>query len=180
MKSSPRPSKEEVLEMLADGSLISQYERMVYYIAHNVLSAHPRENFDDLVSEGYLGIMLYVPNYDPEKADLSTWVYKSIWGRMKTYCTDPKSKRDIPTDFSDPIFEAEAEENWLLNFAQDLRDDARTLVQIVIDSPGELAEKIRPRAPGASAKALRYFASSVLGWTPGRINCAWKEIQDCL
>lgn len=180
MKKQTRPSKEQVQEMLADGTLIEQFQNMVYSIAHKMVLLHKNERFDELVSEGFWGIVRYAPKYDPKKSGLSTWIYKCAWGQMKTFCIDPKTHRHIPTDFTSPIFEVEAKESWFPKLLRELNDDAKLLVMSAIEAPNELNSIVRERAPKASKEALLQYAVDTLGWDANRINLAWSEVAECL
>lgn len=173
-----RPSQEEVRKMVKDGSLFLNYQKMVFKIAHNLKKSHPIEDFDDLVAEGYLGILKHAPDYDPEKSSLCTWIYKSAWGRMKTLCIDPKTHREIPTDFTDPIYDQPVKSS-VLSFLKELSEDALFLISTTNESPGELFSVIRESAPATSRKALKKYMEYTIGWEIDRISNAWNEIAEC-
>ena len=180
MKKAARPTNEEVKDMMESGALITQFQDMIYRIAHNMRNTHPNENFEELVAEGYYGIALYVPGYDPEKAALSTWVYRSAWEQMKSMCINPKTHRDIPTDFTDPIFETPAHEPYLIGLFRELGEDAKCLIDTAIEAPGELQNVIRERAPKSSQRALREYMQTTLCWDDTRLSTAWLEVAECL
>ncbi len=180
MKIQSRPSQEEVQKMLADGSLIKQFKNMIFKIAHEMKAKHPNEDFEELVSEGYFGIMNYVPKYDPKKSELSTWVQKSAWGQMKNFCINVKMHRDIATEKDSSVFFHMEQKNWLPNFLRELSEDAHLLATATLEAPGQLNDVIRQTAPKTSQKALRRYMKDVLKWDNIRINIAWKEVSACL
>lgn len=174
-----RPSNEKVIEMLESGEIVEQYKDMLYYIAHNLRKIHPRENFDELVAEGYWLMMKYAPRYDPKKSTLSTWMYRCLWGELKNYCINPARYRHIPTDFDDPIFMIPMRDSWFTKLMRDLEGDASTLVKIIINSPSEICDLIKKEAPKGSKKAIYQYLKKQ-GWEVWRINRAWHEVKECL
>ena len=176
----PRPTREEVCKMLEDGSLIEQFQDMIYKIAHNMREAHLDEDFNELVSEGYWGIMEYVPRYDPEKAALSTWVYKSAWDQMKTFCIKPSRHRLVFTDPQDNIFVVKAQENWFSSFLKMVGEDAGLLARAAVEAPEELHHAVRERAPVGSKKALKSYMEENFGWGDVEFNKAIGELSACL
>jgi len=174
-----RPTNAEVQEMIQDGSLVEQYQDMVYKIAHSMKNTHPIEDFDELVSIGWYWVIHRLRDYDPEKSALSTEVYNRAWRGMKSHCMSPKTHREIPTDLSDPVFHHPAEESWLSSFMRDLGEDARVLVNACIEAPAELVDILRPQAPKTSRRALRSYMKKQ-GWDTDRLNLAWEEVSASL
>lgn len=179
-KNETRPAVKDVVKMLESGELVERYQDMVYDLAHKMAAQHPNERFDELVAEGYWGLMEFVPKYDPRRASINTWVYKCIWGSMKTFCINPKTHRHIPTDMTDPVFEVEAKEPWLPSLLRELNEDAKLLVIAALEAPGELAYIIRDRAPSSSRYALCNYMKNTLGWNDNQLNTAWMEVAECL
>jgi len=175
-----RPTKKEVEKMLSNGTLIKQFEKMVYEIAHEMLKKYPDENYNELVSEGFWGIVNYVPKYNPEKAELSTWLYKAAWGYMKNFCSNPKTHRHIPTDFTGTKLEIIDGNTWAINFLKGLSEEASFLANTVIEAPMELAHVLSDSSPKTSRKSLRKYLKKNTDWSERKVKQTWEEISECL
>lgn len=174
------PSKEEIQKLFESGELIRKHQKMILSIAHKVQKRYPSESYDELVSEGYWGVVKCIPKYDPEKAKITTWLYQAAYYQMLSFCTSPSAHRDIPTDDKDPIFERAEEESWLCSFLRELSEDAEFLVGAVLEAPGELKNIVRESAPKASRKFLRRYMRRELQWDAERIEKTWEEVKLCL
>jgi hypothetical protein len=172
-----RPSQKQVKEMLKSGTLIKQFEKMVYNIAHKMSKKYPDENYEELVSEGFWGIINYVPNYDPEKACLSTWMYKAAFGRMHYLCWNPKFHRHIPTGFKK--ISIVYEEPWSINFLRELSEEASFLARTVLEAPTELAHALDV-TPRTSRRSLRRYLKKNTDWSEKKIKRTWEELSECL
>jgi len=174
------PNKEELQELYNSGELIRKHQKMILSIAHKVQKRYPAESYDELVSEGYWGVVKCIPKYDPEKAKITTWLYQAAYYQMLSFCTSPSAHRDIPTDDEDPIFERAEEESWLNGFLRRLSEDAEFLVGAVLEAPGELKNIVRESAPKASRTFLRRYMRRELQWDAERIEKTWEEVKLCL
>ncbi len=174
------PSKEEIQKLFESGELIRKHQKMILSIAHKVQKRYPSESYDELVSEGYWGVVKCIPKYDPEKAKITTWLYQAAFYQMLSFCTSPSAHRDIPTDDEDPIFERAEEESWLCSFLRGLSEDAEFLVGAMLEAPGELKNIVRESAPKASRKFLRRYMRRELQWDAERIEKTWEEVKLCL
>lgn len=177
-----RPTAIQLRTSLDNGSFFEHYEKMIFNIAHKMKKLHKGEDFDELVAEGYYGIASKAHEYDPTKADVSTWAYTIIWGRMKNLCINKATHRHVPTDFTEKKNDivAPVKDNWFATLVRELSEDAGLLVRAACEAPGELASVVRDTAPKKSRKALHKYLAKTLGWNKVRINSAWKEVELCL
>ena len=175
-----RPTKIQVEKMLKDGTLVKQFENMVYGLAHKMKAQFPNEDFDEIVSEGFWGIICMAPKYNPDKGAISTWLYKCIWGHMKNMCEHKGTHRHIPTDFTDPIFETASKGSWVSNFLNELSEDASFLARTALEAPKELQHILSDTAPMTSKKHLRKYMKNTKEWTEKRIEKTWGELEECL
>jgi len=174
-----RPKNETAVQMLKTGYLIRKYKKMIYRVAFKILTQHPNEKFDELVSEGLHEIVRTIHRYDPDQAMLSTWIYRCCWGAMKNYCLNQKVQRHIPHENSDPVFqELQNKENWIGTFLQELGEDAQALVQYIFEAQEELAHILNETAPKLAQRHLRKTFTHRLGRR--RCELAFKEITQCL
>lgn len=174
------PNKEELQELYNSGELIKMHQKMILAIAHKIHKRYPAESYDELVSEGYWGIVKGIPKYDPEKSTITTWLYQAAYYQMLSFCTNPVTHRDIPTDDEDPIFERAEEESWLGSFLRELSEDAEFLVGAVLEAPGELKNIVRESAPKSTQKRLRRYMQSEMQWDVERIERTWEEVKSWL
>ena len=174
------PNKEELQELYNSGELIKMHQKMILAIAHKIHKRYPAESYDELVSEGYWGIVKGIPKYDPEKSTITTWLYQAAYYQMLSFCTNPVTHRNIPTDDEDPIFERTEEESWLGSFLRELSEDAEFLVGAVLEAPGELKNIVRESAPKSTQKRLRRYMRRELQWDVERIEKTWEEVKSWL
>ncbi|RLF30309.1 MAG: hypothetical protein DRN14_00200 [Thermoplasmata archaeon] len=166
-------------------SVWEQYKEMIYNIAWKMAKQH-NEDFDELVSEGINGVMKYLPRYDSAKSSLCTWVYRSAWDEMKSYCINPKRKRHVATDFSDLTDDNDlahqlpSTSSWIGDIMQEIGDEARALVKVVCEAPDELRKEIIRGKQERRAEALKAYMIDVLDWHPEKVNTVWREVSACL
>jgi DNA-directed RNA polymerase specialized sigma24 family protein len=65
-------------------------------------------------------------------------------------------------------------------FAAELSEDGRTIVEAVVEAPGEMADAVRPGlgGPGRRRRVVRFLRG--LGWTGQRIAESFKELSEAL
>lgn len=174
------PSKEEIQKLFESGELIRKHQKMILSIAHKVQKRYPAESYDELVSEGYWGIVKGIPKYDPEKSTITTWLYQVAYYQMLSFCTNPVTHRDVPTPEEDSVFERIEEESWLNGFLRRLSEDAEFLVGAVLEAPGELKNIVKESAPKSTQKRLRRYMQSEMQWDVERIERTWEEVKSWL
>ena len=171
------PNKEELQELYNSGELIKMHQKMILAIAHKIHERYPAESYDELVSEGYWGIVKGIPKYDPEKSTITTWLYQAAYYQMLSFCTNPVTHRDVPTPEEDPIFERAEEESWLSVFLRGLGEDAELLITAILEAPGELSEVIRNESPRNIRRAITKQLKRTLGYSTVKWNRVWQEIK---
>jgi len=159
-----------------------QYKKMIVKIGQN-LSKKYKVPFDELLSEGVYELLRELPKYNSEKASLCTYVYRSVYFSMLTYCIKPY--KEIPTDLynneeKNPFIQKEAKTSWIKNFLNELFEEERHLIKIILEAPEELFNIIRPSAPVHSMEALKRYMIDVYDWTTEDFNVICNEIQACL
>jgi RNA polymerase sigma factor (sigma-70 family) len=174
------PNKEELQELYNSGELIKMHQKMILAIAHRIHKRYPAESYDELVSEGYWGIVKGIPKYDSEKSTITTWLYQAAYYQMLSFCTNPVTHRDVPTPEEDSVFERAEEESWLGSFLRELSEDAEFLVGAVLEAPGELKNIVRESAPKSTQKRLRRYMQSEMQWDVERIERTWEEVKSWL
>lgn len=177
-----KPTKAEVEAALSSGELITQFEEMIYKMAWN-FSRRFQEDLDELVALGYFGIACFAKEYDPKKSCLSTHIYRIAWHRMSNHCRNKDRVHHTLIDFQDeerPFDVPAKAEFWLTRLCSEISDEAKALIQIVLEAPEELGDTLRTSAPLTSAKALRAYMIDALDWTPEKVDTVWREVELCL
>ncbi|MCX7845268.1 MAG: sigma-70 family RNA polymerase sigma factor [Dictyoglomaceae bacterium] len=85
--------------------LVRKNSNLVYYWARKFTNYN--EPLEDLVQEGYVGLIKAIENYDPEKGEFSTYASFFIRGEITHYLRDKVSKIKIPKSVKNLIFEIE-------------------------------------------------------------------------
>lgn len=83
------PSEETV------NRILKQYENLVYHIVHKFASG--RENFDDLVQVGMIGLVHAIRRFDVDRGwRFSTFAYQTIRGEIQRYFRDKSWSVSVP------------------------------------------------------------------------------------
>jgi len=160
------------------------YGKMIMKIAHNMNEKYNKP-FDELLSEGVLGVLTKLPKFDPDRgASMCTYIYRCAYFKMLDYCIKPQ--REIPTEVytsdedKNPFIQKETKPNWLQSFLSELTEEAQHLIKIVFESPEELYHAIKPTRPIRSKNALRDYMIDVHDWKSNDVDQVFKEVAQCL
>ncbi|MEN2983447.1 MAG: sigma-70 family RNA polymerase sigma factor [Dictyoglomaceae bacterium] len=85
--------------------IVRKNSNLVYYWAKKFTDYN--EPLEDLIQEGYIGLIKAIENYDPEKGEFSTYASFFIRGEITHYLRDKVSKIKIPKTVKSLIFELE-------------------------------------------------------------------------
>lgn len=87
--------------------VFTKYQDLVKHIA-NKYSQGTRNEFDDLVQAGSIGLIKSVESYDPSKSRFMTYAYRGIQNHLKEYLRKlPKKTKNLTRDEEDDPFEVE-------------------------------------------------------------------------
>ena len=116
-----------------------QVENIIYQLAHRFSKAYPI-SFDECLSEGYWAFMEACGRWDPKrKAKLSSFVYFITWCKLKNLVIK-RSKE--PLEFveikEEMLGEAPLDKSRVMELIEDLSEDAKEIVGLLIETPGEL------------------------------------------
>ncbi|WPX08241.1 sigma-70 family RNA polymerase sigma factor [Anaerocellum danielii] len=121
--------------------LITDNLKLVYHIANKFMPC-PSGYFyevDDLVSEGYFGLVIAAKNFNPEKGSFSTYACKVIENRIKRSL--PKYKLTAAISLDSPV-------------SKEPDEDTAVLAEVISDGYSVESEVIRK---DISEKLQRYF-----------------------
>lgn len=173
-----------------------RYERLIASLAFQFIRSYGPAvgNHEELVSIGGELFMEAYNRYDPERGSsfrnwLCTWIWrrwieqlrKEIWrsrpnGDYKTTCVNY-------VDMTECEYGSDVSQFHLTEFLETISEDARTIVELVLDTHEELRRVMLsddPNPSGRSArKGLRQYLDG-LGWENGRISDTFREITEAL
>ena len=135
---------------------------------------------DDLIGEASLAYVLNLPNYDPERGKISTYMYPRIRCHLIDYCKDQIQHKHDPLldDLEDSRTEADVtsasqEDRTLFKAAlKDGTEEVKYLAWMIFQSPGEF---LGYGGKGRIKDKLRKH-----GWTWAQIWGAFAEIKNLL
>ena len=135
---------------------------------------------DDLIGEASLAYVLNLPNYDPERGKISTYMYPRIRCHLIDYCKDQIQHKHDPLldDLEDNRAEADTvtasqEDRTLFKSAlKNGSEEVKYLAWMIFQSPGEF---LGYGGRGKVKDKLREH-----GWTWSQIWKAFGEIKDLL
>ncbi len=160
----------------------NKYGNMIMKIAHKLSNRYSKP-FDELLSEGVLGVFKKLPSWDPDRSSLCTYIYRCANFKMLDYCIKPQ--REIPMDTyhpgeDNPFIKKDTQPSWIQSLLNELTEEAQHLIKVIFEAPEELYEAIRPSRPKTSQKKLRAYMIDVLDWTSEDVKRAFKEVSQCL
>lgn len=163
-------------------------KNMLGHIAHQFSKKHGGD-VDELFSEASYVFCLAYPKWDEEKSKLTTFMYHSIWRRLIQYrknqckkqmCQFSQNEKEEATAAEIPDYERTSGFE-VGNFLEQLGEDARTVVKILLNPP----QRLRNNAE-AKGGQNRNWGSSLrellkdLAWTKEKIQEAFEEVGEAL
>lgn len=177
--------------------LFRRYRKLAFKVASNFAERF-RRPYHEMVDEALFGMAMEICNrwdkFDPERASHSTWLYQACYWHLMNHClyeVGLDSKRP-PRASLDAALEVEAPPRyWAEALWQELGEEGRALLLIVLDCPGDLARVLTTRRVlerGAkdpaviedSRNKLIEFLITELGWDDATVERAWEQVETCL
>lgn len=160
-------------------------EKLIYDTIHRFIEQYGGD-FDEFLSIARESYMLAFNSYDPERAGFVTYVRCFIWGRLqKTWRVERRRAQILNLNHEyDFSHHPERSENKfdVSEFVEKLSEDGKTVVNLVFDSPIDIALSIMERGgdtPNNVRLAIREFLKDV-GWSAGRVSNTFREIRKAL
>ena len=162
--------------------LYEEHKKIIYKKARSFHKT-TGHGLEDLVSEGNVLFMRAIQTYDKrKKIKFSTWLWKILTNGLITYTT----KTDIPNQ--DPELELlDCREQWnpsaCLIFKEkieNLSEEAKEVVGILLSCPGELLELSGIEAPKIVRGKLKRYLKEESNWTWEKIYNSFREIREVL
>ncbi len=129
--------------------------------------------------------------YNPRSGTEKIWAYSSIYWGLKTYIRKKMKRNEkfiLFTDIKDWIEPTAPQitnpnEKWIdkvFKIFFEVSEEARTLVDIIINTPKEIFEETYSGKMFIARTAIKRYLENVLLWNRKKITKTWKEVQNCL
>lgn len=151
-----------------------QVEKMLYKLAWKFANQYP-VTFEEAKSEAYFAFMLACQNYNPKKGKFSTWCYFSVWCKLKDMvmkgASDPLTFVEIKEEL---LGEAPPEKAESLDMVEDLSEDAREIISLIVETPQEILNEVS--SPKTLLKRVKSFLVQ-MGRSIEAVDRADREIR---
>ncbi len=164
-----------------------RYQPIVYNLAWKFSKKYgrPLEEMVD-VGHGVMAITICDGSYNSEKSKWVTWIWQKVYWALTNYCQRNKRKREVP--IIDEDYERPAKVSWLERIFRELSDEGKTLLRVICEAPGELANTLfGERGVQDSVQDSVQVGKAVLfefleqnDWEKDKIDRAWKEVEYCV
>lgn len=152
-------------------------EKLIYKCVHNFISQHGGD-FEELKSQSFLAFMESYKKYKAdENASFSTWMTNQI--RFSLINNRIKESRFSRYRQSDAIRQSYC--SRLHEILTDLEEDAKTIVNLIFETPADLMELIaKENGEMKKVKSILYFYLKNNGWSRRKIANAYLQIRRAL
>lgn len=177
----------------AKANIYLQYQRLAAQLARQ-FSAHyfliPKQE----IADEAIGILAEVATrwddpkiaFNPELGGTTHRIYQKIYWGLKTFCMrtykpmtslTPRTSGEDGADDWDILAPAG---NGLEIIQAAIGDDARRVLETIIDAPAHIADEIIVDDPTVKYRRLVGWNLIGAGWTPQRVNAAWRELEQAV
>lgn len=152
-------------------------KNLLYHTAHKFQSTYGGD-FDELMSISNLAFVKAYNSYTSSMGAMTTWVRFCAWHAMLHERTnETKARRTRQEDKETKTVRP----NPLVDILDELSEDAKRIVRLVLTTPPELQELIE--SSGGNVRRIKPILSSYLqsiGWGRRQIELSFAEIKEAL
>lgn len=114
-------------------------ENMLYQLAWKTAQAYPVP-FEEARSEAYYAFMRACADFKPDRGSkFSSWCYFWVWTHLKTFVTKRTVDPLVFIEVKESLLgEAPPERSEALEMLEDLSEDAKEIITLLIETPREL------------------------------------------
>lgn len=135
------------------------------------------DDYEDAAQEAYARA---VRTHDPARGAITTHVWWCVSHKLASVAARERKHRErCRTDLDLDLMPARTKAFDMEVLMLDLSDDARTVVRLVVEAPGDLARLCRMRRMDW-AQTLLWDTLKGLGWTVGRVVESFDEVREAL
>lgn len=163
-----------VYETANPEQVFPQVEGLLRHLARQATLNWP-SLFQDALSEAHWSFMRACGQFDPCRgAKLSTWIAFRVSMDLRRWrmrlAKEASILTSIPEDYDPP---AKTKSDFPFDLIEELSEDAKEIVSLILESPGELAEEMTGRE---LLQAVRRYLMRQ-GWNAWRFERHRKEIK---
>ena len=169
------------LAMIAVSETYLDVEKLIFHTVHRFVKAYGGD-FDEYRSDANLAYMDAYQTYHRSKGTFEAWVRFKVWKRLLEVLRTKIGRNNrlprVEADLEAMPVHAEPNPFWLSDFLAELSDDARAVVELILDSPQSIEQSIRKRGgdtPHNIKAAVKEFLKDV-GWAAGQVTDSFLEI----
>lgn len=119
--------------------------------------------------------------YDPRRGAFTTLVWHSVRNKLKNQCRACCRHPQVGYNVNSHIDRMEDKKSiGLTAILADLSDDARVVVEMVLEAPGELKSLLKRNKSGQDKRYALSIHLQKLGWTMARVVESFHEIRRAL
>jgi len=153
-------------------------ERLICKIVWRLTNAY-NADFEEVRSEANLIFLNAMKTYDEEKGALSTHLTCQITRRLQTYLHNQKKQTAVYLvslfeDIEDPTSNLS-----MIDILDEVGEDAKTLIDLVLETPVDFMNSIRPNAKNFKTNMKRHSVK-ILGWTKRHYKETFEEVTNAL
>ena len=170
----------------------------VYYLIVNTISKFKNTyggDFDDYLGESSIVFMNVYREFNPKLGAFSTLLVRSLWNRfidlirregdyknhfrtvLDSYSTVSEDTHTLASSLEDHRTDEHGFVFNMKEFAEEMTEDARTVLSLVLESPTEIAQVAEAKGgePRNWRSTIRNYLYS-MNWTADRISETFEEI----
>jgi RNA polymerase sigma factor (sigma-70 family) len=154
-------------------------ELLIYDTIHKFQRKY-KGDFDDLTGVAFLAFIRAFESFDFEKGySFSTWLRLQIWHQLQNEWS--KERRRGQKSKRQRDYQTHYKQNSLNEFLAEINQDARTIVDLILETPKDLKEMISDIDNDMKAvKSILHDYLLDMGWKKERILLAFHQIEKAL
>ena len=155
-------------------------EKLIWHAVHAFHARHGDlyGTREELFAEGCTGFAIAYKKYDPSKGSFPTYV-RTVVGHTLLENMRNETKRRVRYSTSSEIEVVDNRRPFsLAEFLDEVSEDARAIVQLVLETPGDLLKIVQQEKRDAKHTLRQYLDG--LGWEDHRVSTAFAEISTAL
>lgn len=169
-----------VLPVVDPDTAFPQVEKMIYDLCWKFSGTYPI-TFEECKSEAYYAFVKSCYDFKPErKMKFSTWCYYWVWCKLKDLVTfrskDPMCFVEMNDDHVSLFGEAPPQRSESLEMIDDLSDDAKEIINLLIETPAEILGGASIPAKQLLVRVKRYLEEHA-GRSRKDLDKAHREIE---
>lgn len=161
-------------------------EKLIYHFAWKFAKKY-RRDFDELHAEANLAYVRAYNSYEPGHGTLlssyvGTCIHRHLLDLVRKDMRRPSQSSLTGTEGDQIPVEDSIADDPTTSLLQDLTDDARMLINLVISTPDDLKQVIEEKGgqPRNYRSSIKLYAWDHLGWEWDRVLLACEELGDAL